>query len=151
MGAQSTSGNSFQPAIAGFFCKKCGECCLSKSGKTNGEFPDGLQSVRLICAEKVGSDLIRQAFRNGADGVLICGCLIGKCDTLDGNAEVLTHIHKTKTVLREMGLAQGRIRQQWICDPELDNVPGIVEEFAQSLRDLGPLHVAEHEVLREEA
>lgn len=147
----STSRESFQPAIAGFFCQKCGENGLSKSGHSNGEYPAGLMSVRLICAEKVGPELIKQAFKYGADGVLICGCLVGKCDTLDGNAEVLAHIHQAKSVLREMGLAQGRLRQEWICDPEIKQVPDIVKEFARQLRELGPLKVAEPEAFEENA
>lgn len=149
MGVPATSGNSFQPAIAGFFCQKCGEDCLSKMGDLNGEYPAGLSSVRLICAEKVGPDLIKQAFNHGADGVLICGCLVGKCDTLDGNAKVLAHIHQTKTVLKEMGLAPRRLRQEWICDPEIDQVPDIVKKFSAQLRELGPLKVAEPDVLEE--
>jgi coenzyme F420-reducing hydrogenase delta subunit len=147
MGSPSTSGNSFQPAIAGFFCQKCGENCLSRMGESNGEYPAGLMSVRLICAEKVGPDLIKQAFKHGADGVLICGCLVGKCETLDNNTEVLAHIHQTKSVLREMGLAQGRLRQEWICEPEMDLIPDIVQQFARQLRELGPLKVSEPEAV----
>lgn len=143
MGAPSTSGNSFQPAIAGFFCQKCGDSCLSQIGDSNGEYLAGLSSVRLICAEKVGPDLIRQAFKHGADGVLICGCLVGKCDTMDSNSQVLAHIHQTKVLLREMGLAQGRLRQEWICEPEMDLIPDIVNQFARQLRELGPLKVSE--------
>lgn len=146
MGAPTTSGNSFQPAIAGFFCQKCGDSCLSDIGGSNGEYPAELRSVRLICAEKVGPDLIRQAFEHGADGVLICGCLVGKCDTLHTNAQVLSHIHQTKALLREMGLAPGRLRQEWICEPEMNLIPDIVDQFARQLRQLGPLKVAEPEV-----
>lgn len=146
MEAPTTSGNSFEPAIAGFFCQKCGDSCLSKMGDSNGEYPAGLMSVCLICAEKVSPDLIRQAFKHGADGVLICGCLVGKCDTLHSNTQVLAHIHQTKGLLRGMGLAQGRLRQEWICEPEMDRIPDIVDQFAKQLRQLGPLKVAEPEV-----
>lgn len=149
MGVPPTSGEAFEPAIAGFFCEKCGEECLSKSGVSNGEYPANLKSVRLICAEKVGPDMIRQAFEYGADGVLICGCLVGKCDTLDGNAEVLAHIHQSKLVLNEMGIAQGRLRQEWVCDPEVESLPDIIGEFTAHIRDLGPLKTAEPGVLEE--
>lgn len=143
MGEPTKSSHSFEPNIAGFFCQKCEKSSRLEQGSRNGEYLPGLASVRLICAEKVKPELIREAFRVGADGVLICGCLVGKCDTLDGNAEVLNHIHQSKAVLREMGLAQGRLRQEWICEPELECVPGIVAEFRNQLRQLGPVQVVE--------
>lgn len=151
MGAPSQSGETFEPAIAGFFCQKCGEKCLAHSLESPGELPPNLKSVRIICAEKVGPDLIKQAFHFGADGVLICGCLVGKCETLDGNAEVLAHIHQTKMVLRELGLAQGRLRQEWVCSPEMDSVPDIIGKFAEQLRALGPLKKPVSEALPENA
>ncbi len=149
MGAPSQSGEPFEPAIAGFFCQKCGKKCLSHVGESQGELPENLKSVRIICAEKVGPDLIKQAFHYGADGVLICGCLIGKCDTLDGNAEVLAHIHQTKQALKEMGLAQGRLRQEWICTPDMAKVPEIIEQFSKQLHALGPCQYPVPEVLSE--
>ncbi len=151
MGGPLNSGNIFEPAVAGFFCQKCGNDCLSKSGESNGDFPSCIKSVRIICAEKVGPELIRRAFEIGADGVLICGCLIGKCQSLDGNAAVLDHIHQSKMVLKEMGIEQGRLRQEWICSEGGDSVRDIVDEFAAQIRDLGPMRDQPMGALRQNA
>jgi F420-non-reducing hydrogenase iron-sulfur subunit len=140
MDAPSTSEGSFEPAIAGFFCEKCGKDCLGESGEHPVDFPPHLKSIRLMCAEKVSPDMIKQAFESGADGVLICGCLVGKCQSAGKNPEVLQQIHGGKLVLREMGLPQGRLRQEWVCGPHVDDVRKIVEEFAEQIRSLGPLH-----------
>ena len=151
MGDPLKSGEYFEPAIAGFFCKKCGNDCLSKSGNSNGDFPSCIKSVRIICAEKVGPDLVRRAFEIGADGVLICGCLVGHCQSLDGNTAVLEHIHQAKMVLKEMGIPQGRLRQEWICAPGGDSVRDIVDEFAEQIRILGPLKDRSMGALRQNA
>ncbi len=141
MGAPSSFGDTFEPAIAGFFCQKCGNDCFSESGTSHGDFPASLKNVRIICAEKVGPDLIRQAFGNGADGVLICGCLVGLCKSLDDNTAVLAHIHQAKMVMKEMDIVPGRLRQEWICAPGGDSVRDIVDEFTEQIRALGPLEV----------
>lgn len=151
MGAPSSFEDRFQPAISGFFCQKCGNDCLSKSGTSNGDFPDSLKNVRIICAEKVGPDLIRQAFESGADGVLICGCLVGLCQSLDNNAAVLGHIHQGKMVMKEMGIVPGRLRQEWICAPGGDSVRVIVDDFTEQIRALGPLEVSIPGALQENA
>jgi F420-non-reducing hydrogenase iron-sulfur subunit len=143
MGAPSNFQESFVPSIAGFFCQKCGQDCLAKYGESGEALPATMKSVRIICAEKVGPDMIKEAFNYGADGVLICGCLVGHCDTRDGNPNVLAHIHQSKQVLRELGLASGRLRQDWICSPEVDNIPNIIAEFAGQLRELGPVRTGE--------
>jgi len=149
MGAPSSFEERFEPAIAGFFCRHCGDDNLSESGKLHGDLPAGLKSVKIICAEKVGPDLIRRTFENGADGVLICGCLVDRCKSLDGNAEVLAHIHQTKMVLKEMDIAPGRVRQEWICAQGGDSIGTIGEEFTAQIRALGPLKVPALGILQE--
>ncbi len=139
MGAPTESINRFEPDIAGFFCRLCEDERLPGSGKSPGDFPASLKSVRTICANDVGPDLIRDAFSAGADGVLICGCLVGKCESLNGNPAVLTHIHQAKTVLKEMDLAPGRLRREWVCAPGGDNVRDIIDGFTAQIRRLGPL------------
>ena len=151
MGAPSTSGERFEPAIAGFFCQKCEEDSNGPPGETPGGYPASLKSVRIMCAEKVDSGQIRQAFENGADGILICGCLIGKCQTLDGNAEVLGHIHKTHMVLKEMDIIPGRLRQEWICASGGERVRDVVLEFTKQIRALGPLNYRTQNIFQENA
>lgn len=151
MGAPSTFGDTFEPAISGFFCQKCGDDGLSQTEESLGGLSPNLKNVKIICAEKVGSDLIRQAFENGSDGILICGCLVGRCESLDGNAEVLAHIHQTKMVLKEMNIAPGRLRQEWVCAPGGDCVSEIIDGFTEQIRALGPLNLTVLGVYQENA
>ena len=151
MGAPSISGERFEPAVAGFFCQKCEEGSNDPPGETPESYPASLKSVRIICAEKVDSGLIRQAFENGADGILICGCLIGKCQTLDGNAEVLDHIHTTHMVMKEMDITPGRLRQEWICASGGERVRNVVMEFTKQIRALGPLNYHTQDTFKEHA
>jgi heterodisulfide reductase subunit A len=151
MGAPSKFGDRFEPAIAGFFCQKCEEDSNARPEEFPRGYPASLKSVRIICAEKVDSGLIREAFENGADGILICGCLIGKCRTLDGNAEVLGQIHKTHMVLKEMGIIPGRLRQEWICASGGECIRSVVLEFTKQIRAMGPLNFHTQDTFQENA
>ena len=151
MGAPSKFGDRFEPAIAGFFCQKCEEDSNARPEEIPRGYPPSLKSVRIMCAEKVDSGLIRQAFENGADGILICGCLIGKCHTLDSNAEVLEHIHRTHMVLKEMDIIPGRLRQEWICASGGERVRNVVLDFTKQIRALGPLIFRTQDTFQENA
>ena len=131
----------FEPAIAGFFCEKCSHGCLKSMGQHPVDFPPHLKSMRILCAEKVKPEMIRQALQGGADGVLICGCLIGKCRSARKNPQVLTRIHREKMTLAQLGLPQARLRHEWIAVPEVDDVRKMVEDFAEQIRSLGPVSV----------
>jgi coenzyme F420-reducing hydrogenase delta subunit len=54
-------------------------------------------------------------------------------------------------VLKEMGIAQGRLRQEWICSPEMDHIPDIIAEFCVHLKELGPLRPFLHGSYQENA
>ena len=68
-----------------------------------------------------------------------------------GSARTPTHIHQSKMVLKELGIDQGRLRQEWICTPEMDHIPDLIAEFCEDLRALGPLRPSLHGTAQENA
>ena len=103
---------------------------------------DEVEAVLQLCRDSqvplMINDNVLLARAIGADGVLICGCLVGKCESLDGDTEVLARIHQPKTMMMEMGLEPGRLRREWVCAPDCDNIRGIIAEFVEQIRKLGP-------------
>jgi len=128
----------FEPKVAGFFCHTC---CGDGSGQgqvDREKLPENLKSLKYVCASMVDARLIREAVEDEVDGVLICGCLVGRCLNCSDNAGVLKSIHHMTMALPELGLSPDRIHREWVCIPGGETYEGVLAEFVEHLRELGP-------------
>jgi len=81
------------------------------------------------------------AFREGADGVLIGGCHPGDCHYQEGNYKAFRRYKLLKLILKDMGIEDERLRLEWISASEGDRVQAVMNEMAEAIRKLGPLHL----------
>jgi len=135
--------NQFEPSIAGFFCHTCCGGGEDFGQLDRDSLPANLKSLKFLCASMVEPFHVQEAFSGGADGVLICGCLVGNCLNSNQNAEVLRSIHQTTSVLREMGILPDRIRREWVCIPGGETYEGALLDFVEYVRKLGPIQMVE--------
>ena len=74
-----------EPRIVAFLCSWCAYSAADRAGQARLEYPQSLLTVRVMCTGRVEPAFVLQAFREGADGVLVAGCHPGDCHYLDGN------------------------------------------------------------------
>ncbi len=127
----------FNPRIWVFLC----DCCLSypafeKSALGLG-FPTSIIRIDEMCIADVHPDLLRTAFKGGADGVLLAGCQLGKCRN-GNNVQRLQLLHQHQKLLREMGLEPNRLGQEFMGPGSRKTLYGVVARFLQQMRELGP-------------
>lgn len=137
----------FEPAIAGFFCHTCCGGGNERGQLDRDQLPRNLVSLKYVCAAMVEPRLIHEEMESGVDGVLICGCLVGKCMNSNDNADVLRSIHHATMTLQEMGLPADRIRREWVCLPGGETYEGALTDFVEHIREMGPLHPENHRTL----
>jgi len=94
--------------------------------------------VPLICTGKIDATDMLDAFRAGADGILILGCPEGDCHYQDGNYEAKKRVYLIRRLLESMGIDKGRIRIVLSADPEGESIPKLVAEMRRDLAKLGP-------------
>ncbi len=82
---------------------------------------------------------VLNAFREGADGVLIAGCHPGDCHYINGNYRTAGRFPLMKKMLEQLGLEPGRVRLEWVSAAEGDKFARVVTEFTEEIRALGPL------------
>jgi F420-non-reducing hydrogenase iron-sulfur subunit len=95
--------------------------------------------VPIICSGKVSPSHILNAFKRGADGVLILGCGGGDCHYQDGNYEAKKRVYLLHKVLESYGIEKERLRIELSADPEGEKIPQLVKEMSERLKKLGPL------------
>ena len=129
----------FEPAIAGFFCHTCCGGGEDQGQMVRDHLPTNLASLKYVCASMVDPHLIKEALDSGADGVLICGCLVGNCLNSSENKDVLRSIHSATMSLYDLGIPPDRIRREWVCIPGGETYEGALADFVELIRELGPL------------
>jgi F420-non-reducing hydrogenase small subunit len=127
-----------EPRIVAFLCNWCAYSAADKAGQARLELPPGLLAVRVMCTGRVEPAFVLQAFREGADGVLVAGCHPGDCHYVDGNLRAAARAAVLSRALAQAGIEPDRFRVVWTSATEGDRLAA-AREMAEALRALGPL------------
>ena len=130
----------FEPLIIGFLCNWCSYSGADKAGAAKIGYPQNLRAVRVMCSGRVEPELVLQAFREGADAVLICGCHIGDCHYVSGNCKASARYALLSRVLSALGIEADRCRLEWVSSTEGERFAAVVRDMTEKVRALGPLN-----------
>jgi len=127
--------SNFEPKLVCFSCK-FGWGYLANEEELSAKVKNW---IPIICSGKVDATHIVDAFKEGADGVLILGCPEGDCHFQDGNLEARKRVYLLHKVLSSYGIEPERIRIVLARDPEGKEIPQHVRDMSESLQGLGPV------------
>jgi Fe-S oxidoreductase/coenzyme F420-reducing hydrogenase delta subunit len=128
----------FEPKIIAFTCTWCGYPSASLAGVNKIEYPPNISIVRVMCSGSVEPGVIMDAFENGADGIIVIGCLIDNCHYVSGNKKAQERVDALKKLFDIMGLDSRRLRTEWISASERTKFAKTANEFVEEVRSLGP-------------
>ncbi|OGC77388.1 MAG: methyl-viologen-reducing hydrogenase subunit delta [candidate division Zixibacteria bacterium RBG_16_50_21] len=135
------SVNGFEPKIVGFLCNWCSYAGADLAGVSRMKMAPNVRPIRVMCSGRVDPTFILKAFASGADGILIGGCHPGDCHYSEGNYKTLRRSIMLKKMLKDQGIDPNRVRLEWISASEGDKYARIVDEFVQTIKELGPLNL----------
>ena len=133
----------FSPKIIAFLCKWCSYTGADLAGTSRMEYQPNVHPIRVMCSGRIEPTFVLRAFRQGADGVLICGCHPGDCHYQEGNYRCLRRYHLLQKYIRQMGIEQERLKLEWISASEGKQYAELVNSFTQTIKELGPCHARE--------
>jgi len=129
----------FEPTIIGFLCNWCSYAGADLAGVSRIQYPPNIRIIRVMCSGRVDPAFILQAFKNGADGVLVAGChLPSDCHYLSGNFKAQKRITLLKKVLAQLGIEPERLRLEWVSASEGEKFAAVVKDMVAKLQKLGP-------------
>jgi F420-non-reducing hydrogenase small subunit len=131
-----------EPRIVAFLCNSCAYAAADAAGRAKLGYPQSLLPVRVMCTGRVEPAFVLQAFRDGADGVLVAGCHPGECHHVDGNLRAAARHALLAGLLEQLGVSRERFRLEWIGASEPDRFARIAREMTERLRALGPLRAS---------
>nr|MDO8133829.1 hydrogenase iron-sulfur subunit [Candidatus Njordarchaeum guaymaensis] len=128
----------FEPKIVGFLCNWCSYAGADLAGVSRIQYPPTLRIVRVMCSGRVDPIFIIEAFKSGADGVLVAGCHPGDCHYLGGNYKAERRVVLLKRLLDQFGIDPERLKLEWVSASEGDRFATVIKEMTEEIRKLGP-------------
>ncbi|MEM3566935.1 MAG: hydrogenase iron-sulfur subunit [Candidatus Bathyarchaeia archaeon] len=129
----------FEPKIVGFLCNWCSYAGADLAGVSRIQYPPNIRIIRVMCSGRIDPAFILEAFKDGADGVLVAGChLPSDCHYLSGNFKALRRVTLLKKVLQEFGIEPERVRLEWVSASEGDKFAAVVKDMVEQIKKLGP-------------
>lgn len=130
--------SEFKPKIVGFLCNWCSYAGADLAGVSRIQYPSTIRIVRVMCSGRVDPVFILEAFRSGADGVLVAGCHPGDCHYLSGNYKAQNRVLLLENVLEKLGLEPERLRLEWVSAAEGERFAMIIKDMTEKITKLGP-------------
>jgi F420-non-reducing hydrogenase iron-sulfur subunit len=131
--------NGFEPKIIGFLCNWCAYAGADLAGVSRIQYPPNIRIIRVMCSGRIDPAFILEAFKDGADGVLVAGChLPSDCHYISGNFKAMRRINLTQKVLEGLGIEPERVRLEWISASEGDKFAAVVRDMVHQIKELGP-------------
>jgi len=100
--------------------------------------------VRIIpvrCLGSVNTIWIADAMSKGTDGCLLLGCKYGddyQCHFVKGSDLCNRRMANIGETLGKLGIETERVQQMQVAIDEYDKVPGMIDEFVDTITKLGP-------------
>ncbi len=139
--ATPTEQEAWQPKIVAFLCNWCSYTGADLAGVSRMKWSPQVRNVRIMCTGRMDPTFVVEAFRKGADGVLISGCHPGDCHYNQGNYKALRRVHLLKRLLADFGVEPERLKLTWVSASEGDRWAEVTNEIAETIRSLGPLRL----------
>ena len=130
---------SYRPTIVAFLCNWCAYTGADLAGTSRLRYAPNIRIIRIMCSGRIEPTFILKAFREGADGVLICGCHPGDCHYQEGNYKCLRRFKLVHKFIQQMGIEKDRMQLEWISASEGKQFAELVNNMTKTLLLLGPV------------
>ncbi len=128
----------WEPKIIAFLCNWCSYAGADLAGVSRYQYPPSLRIVRVPCSGRVSANMIIDALRSGADGVLVSGCHPGDCHYISGNYYARRRFAILKKFLEFVGIEPDRVNFSWISASEGEQFAQVATEVTERVKKLGP-------------
>lgn len=129
---------NFEPKIVAFCCHFCAYASADLAGSMRLQYPSGVRIIRTPCTGRLEVEYYMKALENGADGVLVAGCLEGGCHFIEGNLFAKRRVNATREMLEECGIEKERLRMVNISASMAVNLVEIIYDLVNEIKQLGP-------------
>ena len=128
-----------QRAIVAFCCRECAYAAADASANARTPLPPTVRLVLVPCSGRVSPLHLLSALAEGADGVMVAGCLEGQCHYREGNFNAIDRVKFVQRLLKSVGVEPERARMFTMSAGEPPKFIAAVREMDRTIGALPPL------------
>ncbi|MEM4703685.1 MAG: hydrogenase iron-sulfur subunit [Candidatus Bathyarchaeia archaeon] len=137
-GLLSVNGTS-KPLIIAMCCSECGHTAVDSSGMAMMQYPANVRIMKVPCTGILRVQQFLEAFKAGAEGVMVVGCKTDGCHYEVGSQKTKKKVALAKMLLKEYGIEPERLEMFNFVFIEGDKFSQAALEMTEKLEKLGPL------------
>ncbi len=138
--AVETDDDEDMTYVVGLVCENDAYPALDVAGLQRLKYSSDIRFVPLRCLGGVNLVFIAEAMNKGIDGILLIGCKHGEnyqCHFVKGSELCEYRLSKVQETLDRLQLESGRIKMVQLSINEYDQLPSIVDEFVEEVKEFG--------------
>jgi len=130
-----------KPRVLAFMCENDAYPALDIAGLNRLTYDASVRVIPLRCLGSLNIVWIADALSRGIDGVLLIGCKWGdnyQCHFIRGSELANRRMENVKETLQRLQLERERIQVVELAIDEAWRLPGLINQFVESIRRVGP-------------
>lgn len=141
MNALMSINGTSKPLVLAICCAECGHTAVDSSGMAMMQYPANVRVMKVPCTGILQVHQFLDAFKAGAEGVMVVGCKSDGCHYEIGSLKAKQKVELAKTLLKEYGIEPERLEMFNMVFIEGDQFAEAAQMMTQRLQDLGPLQL----------
>ena len=101
-------------------------------------YPTNIKIIKVPCTGRVAIIHMLKALEEGADGVMVAGCLEGDCHYQSGNLRAKKRVIYVQEVLEKIGMESERVAMYNLSAGDGPRFAEIAREMTEKVKELGP-------------
>ncbi len=101
-------------------------------------YPTNVKIIKVPCSGRVAIIHMLKALEEGADGVIVAGCLEGDCHYQSGNLRAKKRVIYVQEILEKIGMKPDRVAMYNLSAGEGPRFAEIAREMTEKVKELGP-------------
>jgi quinone-modifying oxidoreductase subunit QmoB len=130
-----------KPRILVLACENDAYGALDMAGLNRMKYNAWIRVIPMRCLGSMNLVWIADSLSKGIDGVLLLGCKHGddyQCHFIKGSELADIRLSKVSETLNRLALESERVRFETVSIIDYDRLPGVLDEFAATIDEVGP-------------
>lgn len=124
--------------IVAFCCHYCAYAAADLAGVLRLKYPAEVRIVEIPCSGRLDPLEVLHTLENGADGIMVAGCLEGDCHFQEGNINARRRVKRLKALIESIGLEPERIEMFNMSSAMGQQFAKAANEMTDRITELGP-------------